>query len=131
MAALLFGGGLAVNAAAQTRRGVRIGAARPSFGRVNGAHPLFHRPYYGSGRFCNRGFSDPLFDSYNYDGYYNARRQDYRLRDKLKGDQNELDKHLEKYNCDGVITAAERKKLNDDYRDIVHAKQELQEFYDE
>jgi hypothetical protein len=56
------------------------------------------------------------------------RRQKYYLEKELRGNKEELRKHLEKYNADGVITAKERKELDDDYRDVERAQRKLNEF---
>ncbi|MDQ4120346.1 MAG: hypothetical protein M3209_02750 [Acidobacteriota bacterium] len=127
-AAVLFIGALAVDASAQTRRGVRS-VNRPVIVRTYVARPYYYRPYYyGYGGFWNRGFYDPFYDPYFYDPYLNYQRQKYYLEQELRGNERELRQHLEKYNRDGVITAKEREELDDDYRDVAKAKRKLQEF---
>jgi hypothetical protein len=126
--AVLFIGAMAIDASAQTRRGVRS-VNRPVIVRTYVARPYYYSPYYyGYNRFSRFGYYDPFYDPYFYDPYLNAQRQRYYLQQELNGNQRELRKHLEKYNADGVITAKERRELDDDYRDVAKAKRKLQEF---
>lgn len=126
-AAVLFIGAMAVNASAQTRRGARI-VNRPVIVRTYVGRPYYRPYYYGYNRFWNRGFYDPFYDPYFYDPYLRAQRQRYYLEQELRGNERELRQHLEKYNRDGVITAKERRELDDDYRDVAKAKRNLQQF---
>lgn len=127
-AAVLFIGAMAVDASAQTRRGVRS-VNRPVIVRTYVARPYLYSPYYyGYNRFSRFGYYDPFYDPYFYDPYLRAQRQRYYLEEELRGNQRELRKHLEKYNRDGVITAKEREELDDDYRDVAKAKRKLQQF---
>jgi len=117
---VLLIGSAAVSASAQRRGTVRIIR-----------RPVIVRPYYGYNLYWNRWnrWHDPFYnDLYFYDPYLNAQRQRYYLQEELNGDQRELRKHLEKYNADGVITAKERKELEDDYSDVAKAKRKLAEF---
>jgi hypothetical protein len=66
---------------------------------------------------------------YYYDPYLEVRRQQSYLERELRGNQEELRKHLQKYRADGVITAKEREELEDDYRDIERARRNLNQFY--
>jgi hypothetical protein len=126
-AAVLLIGGMATSASAQ-RRGGRI-VNRPRVVRTYIARPYVVRPYYyGYNRLWNYGYYDPFYDPYFSDPYLNAQRQRYYLQQELRGNQRELGKHLEKYNADGVITAKERRELDDDYRDVAKAKRKLAEF---
>ena len=90
------------------------------------------RPYYGYSRFWN-----PLYNSFGFGGYYDPyfydpylrqQREKYNLQKELSGNRKELRKHLEKYNADGVITAKEKKELDDDYKDVAKAERKLREF---
>jgi hypothetical protein len=129
-AAFLLLGALTINASAQTRRsGVRV-IKRPVIVRPYVVRPYaYYSPYYyGYNGFYNRGFYDPFYDPYFYDPYLRAQRQRYYLQQELRGNQRELAKHLEKYRADGVITAKERRELDDDYRDVARAKRKLAEF---
>lgn len=65
---------------------------------------------------------------YYYDPYYSERQQRYYLRSRLQGNQRELNKHLEKYNADGVLTAKERRELEDDYKDVNRARSNLSRY---
>lgn len=127
-AAALLLGGMATSVAAQKRRGVRV-INRPVVVRNYVVRPYLVRPYYyGYNRFWNHPYYDPFYDPYFYDPYLRAQRQRYYLQQELKGNQRELRKHLEKYRADGVITAKERRELDDDYRDVAKAKRKLAEF---
>ncbi len=119
-AIVLLAGSSAISVSAQ-RRGVRV-IKRPIIVR-----PYYYN-YYGYNRYWNSWY-DPFYgDPYFYDPYLNERRQKYYLERELKGNRRELRKHLEKYNADGVITAKERKELEDDYRDVAKAERKLREF---
>jgi len=116
--AMVFLTGLgAVSASAQRRGGGRIIY-----------RPVVVRPYFGYHRYWgwNR-WNDP----YLYDPYLREREQKYYLEQELNGNKRELQKHLEKYNADGVITAKEQKELNDDYRDVERAERNLNKFNSE
>lgn len=76
--------------------------------------PFWYWNYYG----------DPFY----YDPYYSLRQRQYSLERELRGNREELRKHLEKYKSDGVLTAKERKELEDDYRDVERAERALNEF---
>jgi hypothetical protein len=118
-AAVLFIGLAAADASAQ-RRGVRV-IQRPVIVRNYYYRP---NPYW----YRNSWRSPYFYDPYFYDPYLNARRQRYYLENELRGNQEELRKHLLKYRADGVITAKEREELNDDYRDVARARRKLNEF---
>jgi hypothetical protein len=122
-AAILLIGAASVDVSAQRRRaGKRIVVYRPYVVRP------YVNPYYGYNRFWNYGYYDSFYDPYYYDPYLRAQRQRYYLRQELRGNERELRKHLEKYRADGVITAKERRELDDDYRDVAKAKHKLAEF---
>jgi hypothetical protein len=63
-----------------------------------------------------------------YDPYYSERQQRYYMENRLRGNRRELAEHLEKYNADGVLTAKERKELEDDYRDVNRARRDLNRY---
>ena len=65
---------------------------------------------------------------YYYDPYYSERQQRYYMENRLRGNRRELAEHLEKYNADGVLTAKERKELEDDYRDVDRARADLNRY---
>ncbi|HEX8370306.1 MAG TPA: hypothetical protein VF604_17295 [Pyrinomonadaceae bacterium] len=115
-AAVLFIGFAAADASAQRRGGGRFIQ-----------RPIVVRQYYV--RRYNPYWHWNSWDSaYFYDPYLSARRQRYYLESELRGNREELRKHLEKYNADGVITVKERKELDDDYRDVARAQRDLNEF---
>jgi len=106
----LFMGTAAIVASAQNRGGRR-----------------FHRPvrvYYVQ--------RDPFwswnYNRYYYDPYYSERQQRYYLENRLRGNRRELAEHLEKYNADGVLTAKERRELEDDYKDVNRARANLNRY---
>ena len=111
-ALFLVGGAFISSAGAQTRRIIVY-------------RPVYTRPYLGWGWGFHRGYYDPFWaDMYKtpYERYLEDRW--YAQRD-LQHNQKELAKHREKYARDGVITAKEQKKLNDDVRDIAKARAKL------
>lgn len=65
---------------------------------------------------------------YYYDPYYSERQQRYYMENRLRGNRRELAEHLEKYNADGVLTAKERRELEDDYRDVNRARADLNRY---
>ena len=115
-AIVLLTGISAISTSAQTRRGRVI--RRPVIVRQYYYNPYWSRNYWGY----------DYYDPYFYDPYYSARRQKYYLENELRGNRRELQKHLEKYNADGVLTAKEREELADDYRDVEKARRRLNEF---
>jgi hypothetical protein len=89
----------------------------------------FHRPvrvYYVQ--------RDPFWswnswgNPYYYDPYYNERQQRYYMESRLQGNRRELAEHLEKYNADSVLTAKERRELEDDYKDVDRARADLSRY---
>jgi len=115
-AAVLLIGLAAADASAQRRGGGRF-IQRPVIVRqyyVRRYNPFWYRNYWGN----------PYF----YDPYLSERRQRYYLENELRGNREELRKHLEKYNADGVITAKERAELSDDYRDVQRSERKLNDF---
>jgi hypothetical protein len=110
--ALIFSAGAFVSSShAQTRLVIR----RPVVYRSVYYRPFgFHRYYY-----------DPFWaDMYKtpYERYLEER---YYAQNELSGNQRELAKHQEKYSRDGVITAKERRELEDDVRDVAKARARL------
>lgn len=117
-ALILMIGSTATLAEAQRRGGTRVVV-----------RPTIVRPYYGYGRYWNRRWYNPYYgDLYFYDPYLEAQRQRYYLQRELKGNQRELQQHLDKYRADGVITAKEQKELDDDYRDVERSERKLTDF---
>ncbi|HEX8248493.1 MAG TPA: hypothetical protein VF599_10000 [Pyrinomonadaceae bacterium] len=115
-AAVLFIGFAAVDASAQRRGGGRFIQ-----------RPIVVRQYYVR-RYNPYWYWNSWDSAYFYDPYLSARRQRYYLENELRGNREELRKHLEKYNADGVITAKEREELDDDYRDVARAQRNLNNF---
>jgi hypothetical protein len=81
-------------------------------------------------------YYDPFWQSrywghygpYAYNPYYRYRDQRYRLERELAGNERELAKHLRKYNADGVITAKERRELDDDFKDVRESRERLSRY---
>ena len=115
-------GGLAVSSASAQSRGSGTTAQRPIVVRT----VVYRRPYYN--RYWGSRFYDPFYDSYYYSPYLRVKDQEYRLRSELAGNRRELQKHLEKYRADGVITAKERRELDDDYKDVANSERKLRAF---
>ena len=115
-AIVLLTGISAISASAQTRSGRVI--RRPIIVRQYYYNPYWSRNYWGY----------DYYDPYFYDPYLRERQQRYYLERELSGNRRELQKHLEKYNADGVITAKERAELADDYRDVEKARRALNRF---
>lgn len=116
-------GGLAVSSAsAQTRTNVQ----RPIVVRT----VVYRNPYYYGNRYWGRGYGyyDPFYDSYYYSPYLRYKDQEYSLRSELAGNRRELQKHLEKYRADGVITAKEQRELADDRKDVANSEYKLRRF---
>ena len=116
-AIVLFAGLAVADASAQRRGGGRFVQRRPVV--VRQYYVRRYNPYW----YWN-SWDSPYF----YDPYLSERRQRYYLENELRGNREELRKHLEKYNADGVITAKEREELEDDYRDVERATRKLREF---
>jgi hypothetical protein len=83
---------------------------------------VYVNPFYNS-------WYDPFYDPYYYNPYYRERRNRYYLEQELRGNERELAKHREKYNRDGVITAKERRELDDDIKDVANSRATLQRLY--
>ena len=115
-------GGLAVSSASAQSRGSGTTAQRPIVVRT----VVYRRPYYN--RYWGSRFYDPFYDSYYYSPYLRVKDQEYRLRSELAGNRRELQKHLERYRADGVITAKERRELDDDYKDVANSERKLRAF---
>lgn len=123
-AVLMFGGALALDAPAQNRgTAVVRGGQRPVIVR------RVIRPYYGwrAWRSPYWGYSG-FYDPYYYSPYLRYQDQKYRLESELRGNERELAKHQEKYRADGVITAKERRELEDDIKDVRESRARLQRF---
>ena len=115
-AMFMLAAGFAYQAEAQTVRVIR----RPVIVRNYVYRDPFWRTRY-------RSYS-PLYDSYYSSPYLRFQEQRFALQSELAGNQRELEKHLRKYRADGVITAKERNELDDDYRDVQRARENLRRF---
>ncbi len=120
-AVLMFTGGLALDASAQTRgRAVVRGGQRPVIvRRVVRPYWRWRSPYWGY-----HGYYDP----YYYSPYLRYQDQKFYLERDLRGNERELAEHQEKYRADGVITAKERKELEDDIKDVRNSRARLNSF---
>ena len=109
-AVLLFSAGVVYETQAQTRRVIR----RPVIVR----NYIYRDPFWYS-----RYYYDPF-----YDPYYRARQERYYLENRVAGNRRELQEHLRKYRADGVITAKERRELEDDYKDVAESTRRLRSY---
>ena len=82
--------------------------------------PIYARPYWGY-----RRYYDPFYSSFYQTPYERYQEERYYAQRELSGNQRELAEHQEKYSRDGVITAKERRELEDDVRDVAKARQRL------
>src|SRR6478672_10003756 len=110
-ALFLVGGAFFTNASAQRRIVVY--------------RPVYTRPYLGWGWGFHRGYYDPFYADMYKSPYERYLEERYYAQQELAGDQRELAKHREKYAADGVITAKERRELEDDVRDVAKARARL------
>ena len=110
--------GLTYEASAQTRRVVTV--RRPVIVR-NYVYrdPFWRTRYYGY---------SPFYDPYYYSPYLQYQERRFYLQRELAGNRRELDEHLRKYRADGVITAKERRELDDDYKDVRNSTERLRKF---
>ena len=115
-AMFMLSAGFVYQADAQTRRVVR----RPVIVRSY----VYRDPFWQS-RY--RGYS-PFYDPYYYSPYLQRQEQQYYLERELAGNLRELAKHQRKYRADGVITAKERRELEDDIKDVRESQRRLRAF---
>lgn len=114
---MLFLGAGAVYEASAQRRVVTV--RRPVIVTTYG----YYNPYYRT-----RYYYDPFYDPYYYSPYLRAQEQRYYLEQRLAGNRRELNEHLRKYRADGVITAKERRELDDDYKDVRESMLQLRRY---
>lgn len=126
IAMIVLMAGMVISASAQRRvRSVQRVVHKPVIVRRVYWRSPFYRRYYDP--FYSR-YYDPFYDPYFYDPYLRARRERAYLEDRVRGNERELRKHREKYGRDGVITAKERRELDDDIRDVQRSRARLREF---
>jgi len=110
-ASFLVGGAFFTNASAQRR--------------VVVYRPVYTRPYLGWGWGFHRGYYDPFWaDMYKtpYERYLEER---YYAQSAVNHDQKVLAEHREKYGRDGILTDKERRKLQDDIKDLAKSRARL------
>src|SRR5438309_9334482 len=107
----LVGGAFFTNASAQRRIVVY--------------RPVYTRPYLGWGWGFHRGYYDPFWADIYKTPYERYLEERYYAQQDLQHNQKELAKHREKYAKDGIITAKEQRKLQDDAMDIAKARARL------
>jgi hypothetical protein len=110
-ALFLSAGAFVSNTEAQVRRAVRP---------VVVYRPVYVRPFLGY-----RHFYDPFWYERYKTPYERFLEERYYAQRDLASKQRELAKHREKYARDGVITAKERRELDDDVRDVAKARERL------
>jgi hypothetical protein len=125
-AVLMFGGALVLDASAQTRNNTVI-IRRPVVVR----RTIVRTPYWGYSRlrspYWGYGY-DGFYDPYYYSPYLRYQDQKFRLQQEVRGNERELAKHQEKYRADGIITAKERRELEDDIKDVRNSRARLNRF---
>ncbi len=68
------------------------------------------------------------YDPYENDPYLRERRAMFYRREAVRDARGVLNEHLMEYNEDGVITADERRELNDDRSELNEARADLREY---
>src|SRR4051794_3822129 len=114
-AMFMLGVGFTYEASAQRRVYVRRPAIVRSYVYRD---PFWRTRYYGYG--------SPYYDSFYYSPYQRYQEERYYLERDLAGNQRELAEHQRKYRADGVITAKERRELEDDIKDVRNSQARLQ-----
>lgn len=117
---VVLGVGSVTNASAQRHRNAGHRNHRPVIIR----RYIVRDPFW-----FHRGWGGPFYGYSRFYAPYRAYedRREY-LESRVRGNRSELDKHLAKYNEDGVITAKEQRELDDDYRDVRNSVDALQRF---
>lgn len=105
----------AINVPAQTSEDDQLPEKRPVV-----VYYYYHDPFWAWDRYW--------YDPYANDPYLRERRQMYYRREAVRDAREDLNEHREEYNSDGVITAEERRELNDDYADLDEALAKLEEY---
>jgi hypothetical protein len=88
---------------------------------------IVRRPFFRS-HWGHYGFYDPFYDPFYYSPYLRYQDQKYYLESSVRGNERELRQHQEKYRADGVITAMERRELEDDIKDVQNSRARLSRF---
>jgi hypothetical protein len=117
-AVLMLTGGLVLSAEAQTRRTI---IRRPVYRPVI-VRRVYYNPFY-------RRYYDPFYYDFYRSPYERYLENRYYAERELAGNQRELAKHQAKYRADGIITAKERRELEDDIRDVQKARAKLNRLY--
>lgn len=84
--------------------------------------------YYRDPFFYSRYYYDPFYDGFYQSPYQRYQEERFYLQSRVAGNRRELQKHLQKFRADGVITAKEQRELDDDYRDVAKSTQKLRDF---
>jgi hypothetical protein len=117
-AMLMLTGGTVMTAEAQTRQTIiRRPVSRPIIVRRIYRNPFYRARYWR--------YYDPFYADLYKSPYERYLEERWYAERELAGNQRELAKHREKYAADGVITAKERKELEDDVRDVQKARARL------
>jgi|GEM_PF-3173214 len=128
-AMFMVAGALVTSAEAQTGRViVRRTTPRPVVVRRVYVDPYWAARYYGVSPYwgyASRYYYDPFYADLYKTPYEHYLEQRWYAQRELAGNQRELQKHRRKYAADGVITAKERRELEDDVRDVQKAQQRL------
>ena len=97
-------------------------------GRRTVKRPVVVRYWVRDPFWYSRGMYDPFYDPYFYDPYLREQRERYYREKAVKDARKKIAKNNEKYGSDGVLTAKERKKLNEDREKYGRAVRRLNEF---
>jgi hypothetical protein len=116
-AVLMFAGALALDAPAQTRGNTVV--RRPVIVRP----VVIRQPYWGYSAWRSPYYWG--YDPYWSSPYLRYQEEKFYLEQRVRGNERELAKHKEKYQADGVITAKERRELEDDVKDVREARARL------
>ena len=115
--------GFVVSAEAQSRSRTSVSTTqrRPVVVR----RVIYRDPFWRS-RYWR--YYDPFYDPFYRSPYLRLKDREAQLRNELAGNRRELEKHLKKYQADGVITDKEQRELDDDYKDVANAERKLKQF---
>ena len=106
-ALFLTGGAFFTNASAQRRVFIH--------------RPVYSRPFFGFRHFYYDPFWADMYKS-PYEQYLEER---YYAQNAVAHDQKVLAEHREKYGRDGILTDKERRKLQDDIKDLAKSRARL------
>jgi hypothetical protein len=110
-ALFLVGGAFFTSASAQHRRVIVY-------------RPVYTRPFFGGWGF-HRHYYDPFWGDMYRSPYEQYLEDRYYAQNAVAHDQKVLAEHREKYGRDGFLTDKERRKLQDDIKDLAKSRARL------